>query len=359
MTFDNESSRLFVSNNGIKMYNISNPMNIKLLKSITNQSHGVMQYHNGNLFTIKFTIDGQRICVYSVTSENDLIFVNQSEPFEYASGSDDGVKYMFFPKNDLLVTCGVKIRFWDISDIYNITKLSDYYYNDLLYGGAVGESISCAGLAFHPIENKLLIAVNYYPYQGRIHLLDYVDPTNISVIDFSLNSFTSNQSSIRLSTKGGLVSNGYYPCFVSGANTLEVMNWTEASQPKFGVKYVMPDRDTVDVNPKIVKTTDNQVLIYQILTGVIDVSNFNDVKYITETNTSKNLFSYYQPVIKDNFVFCLDWKPAIHQQGVTFFLSVWKVSENNTSKNNLWLLSLTSLLPISIITGVVIIKRRK
>lgn len=355
ITFDDENNRLFISNNGIKMYNVSDPKNIELIGSIDNQSHAIMKYHNGYLFSIYFTYQGQRIRVYSITPDNEIIYVNQSDPFDYTSGTDSGVKFMYFPKNDLMITCGAKIRLWDITNLNNITCLSDYFYDDLLYGGSFGEQVTCAGLAFHPDEEKFLIAVNYV-HTGQIFLVNYTNTTNLSVIDFNLDSFDSNQSALKIGTKYGLTSNNYYPCFTTGAY-LETINWFNASKPKFRSRYQLPIGDDPLLKIKITLYDENKILIYRKISGVMDISEPENNKYITEYKTSRSLYSYYQPIIKDAFIFCLDWKTVIGE-GSTYYISIWKVSENISSKNNLWLLSLTSLLPVAILTGLIIKKRR-
>ncbi|TET28844.1 MAG: hypothetical protein E3J70_08645 [Candidatus Heimdallarchaeota archaeon] len=334
IAFGGENNRLFVSNNGIKMYDVSNPLNVELIGSNSNQSHAIMKYHNGYLFTLYFTYQGQRFRVYSITPENDIIYVNRSVPFNYASGTDSGVKFMYFPSDDLMITCGGKIRLWDISDLNNLTCLSDYFYTDLLFGGSFGEQVTCAGLAFHPDEEKFLIDVNYV-HTGQIFLVDYSNPSNLSVIDFNLESFDTNQSALKISTKYSLISNNYYPCFTTDAY-LETINWLNASEPTFRSRYQLPRGDDPLLKIRLVLYDDNKILVYRKISGIIDVSDSENNEYITEYNTSRSIYSYYQPAIKDDFIFCLNWKLRVIGESITYYITIWKVNPYTKLGSNKW-----------------------
>ncbi len=113
-------------------------------------------------------------------------------------------------------------------------------------------------------------------------MFDYSNPTNISRIDFLLGTFEANESSISGGTKNGLVSNGYYPCFGSGSSSIELINWTDASQPVFGATFRLPSRRENYWKIKLTSYKENQIFIYNIISGIIDFSNLTNIKYLTE-----------------------------------------------------------------------------
>jgi len=357
---DIENNRLFLSHQGLKIYNISDPLNLELLHESSYQAHGKIKYHNGYLFVINAISGGQVIRVYSVTSNNELVYVNESEAFDWTANPDFYVSELVITKNNLLFTFGYIVRCWNISDFNNITCLFSSDLVDLFFDYPFSEAIDFAGVVFHPNETKFLLAGNYREHQnGEIHLFDYSNPSNISRVDFSLETFEDNESRLRGGTKNGLVSNGYYPCFGSSSAILEVINWTNASQPVFGTKYRFPSRDDIFWHLKLALFKENQVLIYNILSGLIDFSNFDDVKYLTEHDGTKlNFEALREPQIMNNYIFFLE-DDFVYGEGHHYYLSIHKVNdviEENTKKDNLVYLAFISL--ILLIIPIIFIKRR-
>ncbi|MHA1309206.1 MAG: hypothetical protein ACTSQN_18210 [Candidatus Heimdallarchaeota archaeon] len=353
-SIDEEHNRLFLSHNGLKIYNIADPKNIQLIKSIPEIfSKGIIKYHNGYLFTVNLTTSGQYIKVYTITPENDIEFVNETEPFDYTSDMDNAVNHVFFPKDGLMITCGGRFRCWDISDLNNITSLSSYNFYELIIGHWIGEAIIYAGIALHPDEDVFLLAGNYAEHaNGEVHLFDYSDPTNITKIDFPLETFEQNSSTLRIATKNSLVSNGYYPYFSTGAQTLEVINWQNAYNPIFGHKSLLPSRDNVDVYPKFVNYEHNTTLVFDILSGIVNFSDFNDVHYLSECNTDKSLQTYYNPLIFNDYIYCMN-PYFVHGVGVRYYLYIYEISNTSpnggVAPNNLQYLAFLALIPIIII----------
>jgi len=353
---DLENKRLFLSHNGLKIYNITDPLNLELLLESSYQAHGKIKYHNGYLFTINVTNDGQVIRVYTVTNDNELIFVNDSEPFDYADFPDTYVNEMFITENDLLFTFGVKVRCWDISDFNNITCLFSSPLDEMFFDYYITDTIDFAGVAFHPNETKFLLAGNYREHQnGEIHLFDYTNPSNISRVDFSLETFEANESRIRDGLKNGLISNDLYPCFGTGSSSIEIINWTSVSQPVFGMKFILPNRDDIFWHIKLTSFKKNQVIIYNILSGLIDFSYFDDVKYLTEYDGSKlNFEALREPQIMKDYIFFLE-DDFVYGEGHHYYLSIHKVNNvdkiDDPNNKNLVYLAFISLiiLPILII----------
>ncbi|MHA1185281.1 MAG: hypothetical protein ACTSXA_00220 [Candidatus Heimdallarchaeota archaeon] len=353
---DEENNRLFLSHEGLKIYNISDPENLELLHESSFQADGMIKYHNGYLFTIDATGSGQIIKVYSITPTNELIYVNESEPFDWTTDPDFYVNELVITDNDLLFTFAYNVRCWDISDLNNITCLFSSTIADMFFDGSYRPTHDFVGIAFHPIDKKFLLAGNDRRsyYGGEIHLFDYSNPVNITRIDFSLETFIANDSRIQDGRKNGLVSNGFYPCFGTTTSSIEVINWTEASQPIFGVEYVLPSRDDYSWQMKLSILNNTRILVYNILSGIIDFSDWNNVHYITEYDGSKITMSAYQePKILTDYIFFLE-RQLDNDYSSHYYLSIHKANENiinNNSDNNLAYLAFLSLLliPLSLI----------
>ncbi|MHA1211717.1 MAG: hypothetical protein ACTSSH_04570 [Candidatus Heimdallarchaeota archaeon] len=317
----------------------------------------MLKYHDGYLFFVNYTIHGQIITIYDVTDSTNPFFVGESSPFGYATTEDDGVRLMYFPSPTLMITCGAKLRVWDISDLISITCLSAHYYKPFFYPTTpISDHIYCKGLAFHPDEPCFLIALSY-GNTGNIFLVSYTDPTNLSLIDFDLTSFATYQSSLIIGSMNSLVSNGCYPCFSSGSQTFEIINWTQADTPIFGQKLYLPDRDNIGIYPHLVQYKSNEILVYQTLSGLINTSDLTTVKYLTDCYTERSIYAKYEPQFLNNYLFFLE-KEVIVQQGVYYYVNVMKITDIDpaNNKNLLWMISLTSLIPI--ITIPLLIKRR-
>ncbi|MHA1401882.1 MAG: hypothetical protein ACTSQE_16145 [Candidatus Heimdallarchaeaceae archaeon] len=346
---DLENKRLFLSHNGLKIYNISDPLNLQLLHESSYQAHGKIKYHNGFLYTINVTNEGQVIRVYTVTNDNVLVFVNESVPFDYADFPETYVNELFITDNDLLFTFGVKVRCWDISNFNNISCLFSSPLDEMFFDYYISDTIDFAGVAFHPNETKFLLAGNYREHQnGEIHLFDYSNPINISRIDFSLETFNVNESRIRDGLKNGLISNSYNPCFGTSSSSIEIINWTSATQPVFGKKFNLPSRDDIFWHIKLALFKDNQVLIYNILSGLIDISNFDDINYLTEYDGSKlNFKALREPQIINDFIFFLE-DDFDYSEGHKYYLSIHKVNDTesitDSENKNLAYLAFISLI---------------
>ncbi|MHA1126373.1 MAG: hypothetical protein ACTSO7_12580 [Candidatus Heimdallarchaeota archaeon] len=359
---DVENSRLFLSHFGLKIYNISDPSNLELLHESPYQAYGKIKYQNGFLYTIYENVDGQVIRIFEVTNDNQLVYVNESEAFEYAGDHEYYISELIV-RNNLLFTFGKTIiRCWDISDLNNITCLFSSAIRDLFFEGSYRPTHDFVGAAFHPVETKFLLAGNDRRtyYGGEIHLFDYSIPSNISRIDFALETFASNGSKIRDGRKNGLVSNGLYPCFGSSTTSFEVINWTNASQPIFGLKYQMPSRDDIFWHMKLALFNETKIFVYHILSGIIDFSDWNNVQYITEYEGSFiTMNAYQEPQIYCNHIFYLE-KKIISGEGTKYFLTIYHLinnQENKPDKNNLAYLAFLSL--ILLIPLPFIIKKKK
>ncbi|MBN1328922.1 MAG: hypothetical protein JXA54_05565 [Candidatus Heimdallarchaeota archaeon] len=355
-TVDKENKRLFISSdNNIKIFNISNPLELILLGEIPEKSYAMLKYYNDHIFLINYTYKGQYIRIYNVVDSNSPYLVGQSEPFDYATSEDSGVYLMYFPGNNLMFTCGASLRIWDISDLTNITCLTYFYYNEYFYDDHIEDVIKCKGLAFHPNEKYFLIAVGFWN-GGDIFLINFEDPSNLVNINFDKASFVTNQSCIPYCPLNSLIGNGYYPCFTAGSQTLEVINWTNAIQPAYGRKIFLPERERLDHYPKLVLFDFNELLVYQILSGLIDVADYNNIKYLTECNTDRSIYTLYEPQFLDNYLIFLE-TDVIVQEGTFHYVTIMKINDVGNDKNNkLWLLTLTSLIPI---IGLPILIKRK
>ncbi|MHA1451158.1 MAG: hypothetical protein ACTSP4_17290 [Candidatus Hodarchaeales archaeon] len=351
----------FLSHNGLKIYNISNPENLELLHESSYQAHGKIKYHNGYLYTINVTNEGQVIRVYTVTNDNILIFINESEPFDYADFPDTYVNEMFLTENDLLFTFGVKVRCWDISNLNNISCLFTSSLADMILDYPPTEAIDFTGVAFHPNETKMLITGNYRNHPtGEIKLFDYSNPSNISRIDFSTETFDPYESTIIGSSKEGIVSNGFYPCFSSGSSVIEVMNWSDASQPVFGSNFRLPSRRDIFWKIKLTSFKENQIFIYNIISGIVDFSNLDNIRYLTEYDGYVlNFEALREPQIFDDYIFFLE-DDYVYSEGHHYYLSIYKINnaEENSDKNNLAYLAFLSLL-VLIPIPIIYIKKRK
>ncbi|MHA1126678.1 MAG: hypothetical protein ACTSO7_13260 [Candidatus Heimdallarchaeota archaeon] len=348
---DVENKRLFISHFGLKIFNISDPTNLELLHESPYQAFGKIKYQNGFLYTIFENVVGQVIRIFEVTNDNQLIYVNESDAFEYAGDHEYYISELII-KNNLLFTFGKTIiRCWDISDLNNITCLFSSAIRDMFFEGSYRPTHDFVGVAFHPVEAKFLLAGNDRRtyYGGEIHLFDYSNPSNISRIDFSLESFNANDSRIQDGRKNGFVSNGLYPCFGTTTSSIEVINWTDASQPIFGFEYILPSRDDYSWQMKLSILNNTQILVYNILSGIIDFSDWDNIRYITEYDGSKiTMDAYQEPQIMGNYIFFLehqlDSNYASH-----YYLSIYQVNDNiieNLDKSNLPYLAFLSLLLI-------------
>ncbi len=358
---DIENERLFLSHNGLKVYNISNPSNLELVHESTYLAHGKIKYHNGYLFAMYIppTVDGQVIRVFEVNENNELIFINETEKFFFTIDSDAYVNEMIFTDNNLLLTFGKSMFWcWDISDLHNITCEFSSPLTDMFFDSPIGESIDFVGLAIHPNETKMLIAGKYRDHPtGDFKLFDYSNPSNISRIDFDLDTFTSNQST-RLGTRIGLVSNGFYPCFGSGTSFLEVINWTNANQPVFGTIFQMPSSSHL-LQTKMTAFSENRLLIYNILSGVVDFSKLDNIQFITEPDGSiYSLEALREPQIMNDYIFFLE-DEFISGEGNHYYLSVHKINDNIVDKPNNKNLAYLALISLILIPIPFAIKKKK
>ncbi|MHA1127086.1 MAG: hypothetical protein ACTSO7_16640 [Candidatus Heimdallarchaeota archaeon] len=356
---DLENKRLFLSHQGLKIYNISNPENLEILDESSYQAYGKIKYHNGYLFTIFENAIGQIIRVFEVTTDNQLVYVNESEAFEWAGAHEFYVREMIFTDNNLLFTFGLtRLRCWDISDLNNITCLFTSKLNDMFLDYPPTEAIDFTGVAFHPNETKMLITGNYRIHQtGKIKLFDYSNPSNITRIDFSLDSFVSNESYLIGANIFGLVSNGHYPCFGSGTSNLEMINWTNTFQPVFCTKYQMP-RSSHLFQTKMTLFMINQILVYNILSGVVDFSQLDNIHYLNQPDGSTySLQALREPQILNDYIFFLE-DEYISGDGYHYYLSIYKVTPNDSTiltKIDYQLLFIPSTL---FVTGFIIKKKR-
>ena len=190
-------------------------------------------------------------------------------------------------------------------------------------------------------EEKLLIALNRGTATGDIFLVDYSNASDVVLIDFDLDDFNANGSSIRISIKNGFISNDYFPCFIGGLG-LEVINWTIASNPKFGVSLVLPNKDKIGIYPKPILYEKNKILIYDILSGIIDISDLSNIHYITECNTDSSLSCLFSPQIIRNNIFSLE-REYIHQEGIFYYLKVRTINTIE-NKRNYWFRKKSSIL---------------
>ncbi|NHJ40679.1 MAG: hypothetical protein FK731_11655 [Asgard group archaeon] len=355
---DYENERMFIStDNKIHIYNISEPINPVLVGEINEKSQAVMEYHDEHLFFVNFTLYGQILKVYQIGEDNSATFIGESEPFDWATEEDEAIELMYFPKEGLMITCNPFLRFWDISDLSNITCLSCFEYDTLLRGADLGVKVECSGIAFHPEEEMFLISINY-SITGEIYLVDYSNPVNPVVVDIDLTEFNENESTIRVTTKYGLISNEYNPCFISGL-ILELFNWENASKPKFGVKYRLPSYNVFGIYPNLILYEKDELLIYNVLSGLVNVSDLSAIKYDTECNTSKSLYFLQRPIINNNYIYSLE-RERIWDEGVYYYLSIRQVksyTNNIETQKSLWALSSLLIVPIVVIP--IIIKKKR
>ncbi|MHA1185879.1 MAG: hypothetical protein ACTSSK_03250 [Candidatus Heimdallarchaeota archaeon] len=357
---DEENNRLFLSHQGLKIYNISDPKNLTLLHESSYEAHGKIKYRNGCLFTIIATGSGQKIRVFTISPTNELVYVNESEPFDWTTDPDFYVNEMVFTNNNLLFTFAYKLRCWDISDLNNISCLFSSSLADMFLDYPPTEAIDFSGVAFHPNETKMLITGNYRNHPtGEIKLFDYSNPSNITRIDFSTETFDPYESTIIGSSKDGIVSNGYYPCFSSGSSVLEVMNWTNASQPVFGSKFRLPSSRENYWKIKLTSFKENQIFIYNIISGIVDFSDLTNIKYLTEYDGYVlNFEALREPQIMNDYIYFLE-DDYVHEEGHHYYLSIYEVNDaNNDHPKNKNLAYLAFLGLLLIIPIVIIIKRK-
>lgn len=341
---DNETNRLFLSCNGLKMYNITNPEKIKLINGTSTKAHDAICFYNGHLFTANTSHSGEKINIFTVNN-NKIQFVGNSCLFQST------VDNFYFANNNLMITTGGLIIFWDISDLQNITKLVEIQYDEFFYGGIFAEIFGCAGIAFHPDESLLLFAINRGSSFGEIFLVDYSNASNPVIIDFDTYGYPID-STIKMGYKNGLVSNRYYPCFLSSVNILEVLNWTNATQPQYGNRYRLSTTTVHSNFPKIRRLAPDKILVYRRNSGIVDISDLNNIKYLTDHNTSVSLFSFNLPGINNEYIYCLD--DFGHHLSSPFFIKIWRITSINTNPKKWTKVAYLALLPLIVIPPLLI-----
>lgn len=158
--------------------------------------------------------------------------------------------------------------------------------------------------------------------------------------------------------KNGLVSNGCYPCLLSSTNILEVLNWTNATQPLFGNRFRL-STTTVQTNfPKIQRLAPDRILVYRRNSGIVDISDLNNIRYLTDHNITVSLFSFNLPIINNEFIYCLDSSPPGHTFSRPFFIKTWRITPSNTNPKKWTKLAYLALLPL-IVVPFILIRRMK
>lgn len=350
IAFDNETKRLFLSDDGLKMYNVSNPTKIKLINGTSTKAHEAIRFFKGHLFTVNASHSGEKISIFTVNN-NKFQLVGNSSLFMST------VDNFYFANDNLMITTGGRLIFWDISDLQNITKLVELRLDHFFYGLSLAEVLSCVGIAFHPDEPVMLLAINRGSSFGELKLVDYSYPSNPVLVDFDSSGFPID-STIKMGYKNGLVSNGCYPCLLSSTNILEVLNWTNATQPLFGNRFRL-STTTVQTNfPKIQRLAPDRILVYRRNSGIVDISDLNNIRYLTDHNITVSLFSFNLPIINNEFIYCLDSSPLGHTFSRPFFIKTWRITPSNTNPKKWTKLAYLAMLPL-IVVPFILIRRAK
>ncbi|NHK31300.1 MAG: hypothetical protein FK730_08105 [Asgard group archaeon] len=360
LAIDKENKRLFISYNGIKIYNITNPKEPQIVGNIDDSADYCMKFHNDLLFIAKQSGLNQVIRIYSISNDNTSTFVGETEHFDYGTNEDVAVSKIYFPREDLMVTCGHEfIRFWNITDLSNITCYVKFDCDEFFYDNYYVHEydFSIQGMAFHPLEDKALIALKYAYHWGEVHLIDFSNRSKPILIPLTPDMQTG--------TINSLIDNAFYPCFVVGSNFFRVLDWQNASNPIQISELKLEIYEPALKVARFVLFDTNQVLSYQVVTGIIDLSNTSEIQIITEFNhdiqydRDFNIKSYHNPAVFGNYTFALthEYIGNQKQNQLNIYELIYTPSPENNSISIVWF-TLLALIPFIFIPLVFILKRK-
>lgn len=91
-----------------------------------------------------------------------------------------------------MFTCGWTLKFWNVSDLTNISCIIKLEYDEFLYGHSLTTKVNFAMIVFHPDDDFFLIGTRY-GYSGNIFLVNYSNSSNPVNVVFERQSFCSLQ----------------------------------------------------------------------------------------------------------------------------------------------------------------------
>ena len=354
MAIDEEKELLFISSGGIKVYNISNPMKMKNVHNDSIEANGGMKYYKGYLFSMEDNYSKVRVNVHKVSKKGKLTLVDSKDVGEL-------IEKIYIIDNETMITTGVYMRVWDISNRENITCTQKIDMEEFFLGIPPYEPIEIAGIVKHPEEKMLLIAA-YYSTRAKICMVDYTDKTNITKVEFNKESFPID-TAVNSGYKNGMIMSGKYPIIMSNNNFIEVWNWTNTESPTY-INETRISQKGIHTNvPRITRINSSEMLIYRRNAGIVDISKPEKVTYITNHTTETYIFSYEEPVIHKEYIICTD---GIIRSQVDYYdghLNVYKIeeiiSDEKKGKAKIIIPTVIGSIAVAGITTYGIIKKRK
>lgn len=270
---DHENNRLFVSSeNGLRLYNVSNPEKPILLDTL-GANVAYMHYYNGYLFGRSVDYHGSANYLMVFTIEEGKIVHKNSVYSVYIGGMLD---IYVLPERNLLITTGDRLSVWDITDPINPEFKSGLTYEMLTPEQGTYRS---DGIAFHPTEPVMLISLQIQDFL----LYDYSNASELERIWIN-----HDTGAVNMATDGRnfrVVSRGQYPMFIHQGYKLYTINWTDAQKPVVLDDYFLLYEE---YGAKISNINTGKVLVYGAAEGVLNVTDYTNLSYITDVKTPPN-----------------------------------------------------------------------